>query len=150
MQQTALIRIIPVLLLAVLLFAGCAEDSPSSVPATRPGQDRLAVLEAEVATLKADAAAREAAMKQELALIRTNLDHIKEMLKVREQAEAIKQPETPGETVDKSLEDAKKSIRENLDRLTDVTKKLLDKMEKEIDEQMKKLAPQEKPEGEQI
>lgn len=139
---------IPALLLAMVLMVGCAEDTPSSIPAS-PDSDRLAALEAEIAGLKAEARARENALKRELALIRSNLDHITEMLKVREQAEALP-PSTPGETVDEAIEDAKKSFRKNVDRLADVTKKLLDKMEKEIDEHMKKLAPEPKPKGEEI
>lgn len=150
MKTTTFTPIVSALLLVALLgLAGCADDTPSSVPSSSVQADRLTALEAEVATLKEEAITREAAMKEELALIRQNLEHIQSMLAIEKESEKVmKTPPPSDDSVDKELEDAKTSFKESLDRMVDVTKKLLDKMEKEIDEQMKKLSPA--PEGEEI
>ncbi|QJB56214.1 hypothetical protein [Pseudodesulfovibrio sp. zrk46] len=135
------------LILALCLaLTGCGQDSPSGLSAQ--DKERLTALENEVSTLKADAAAREQAFKEEFAQIRENLDAIRALIKLdKERAQAV--PKVDGDKLDEEIDTKAKSfVSENLDRLLSITKKLLDKMEKELDKQIEKETPA--PEGNEI
>lgn len=125
------------------LLAGCSSDSSGMA-------DRVTVLEAEVQALKAEARVREKAFREELAMIRVNLDGIQSLLEVEKgRAEALAKPEDlpKGDTgdLDEQIDTkAKTFVKENLDRLLAITKKLLDKMERELDEQTKEQPPASK------
>lgn len=155
MKTTTISRMTATLLiLLAFAIAGCAEDTPSSIPASSAYKDKIAALEAEIASIKEQAMAREEAMKQELAALRANFDHIQGLLQAEKERTQTQPPVTPedgqpGSQPDENIEEkAKQFFNENLDKLVDGTKKLLDQMEKEIDEQMKKLTPA--PKGEEI
>lgn len=152
-MNTIKIKLIVVvaLLLSLALLVGCAADTPST------DSDRLAALEAEVKALKLEAQARESVFKEELAMIRKNLEGISALIEVEKgRAEALDTPKTAPETESDKLDEAmdnkaKTFVTENLDRLLTITKKLLDKMELELDEQMKKTEPAPaKPGGDEI
>jgi len=140
--------------IVLLSLSGCASQPPSEAK----GSDsrRLTALETEVGSLRVEAKAREAALREELASIRENLAAVRDLIKVEQarakgltpvdpDAEAKAESETMNRELDKK---AKNFVSENLDRLLDITGKLLDKMEKEIDEKMQKKAPE--PDGDQI
>ncbi len=134
-------------LAAACLLAGCSSDSSGTA-------DRLIALEAEVQALKTEARAREKAFREELAMIRVNLDGIQSLLEVEKgRAEALDKPKdiTKGDTgdLDEQIDTkAKTFVKENLDRLLAITKKLLDKMERELDERTKEQPPA--PKGDEI
>lgn len=142
--------IITCLVLALFALVACSSDT--SVDA-----ERLTALEAEVKTLQQEAQVREKIFREELAIIRMNLEGIQDVLKVEKgRADLMDQPSAEDES-DAQKRDldakAKSFVSENLDRLLAITKKLLDKMESELDEQMKKNespVPSESPEGDQI
>lgn len=135
------------LLLAGTLLTGCSSESQET-------SQRLTALEAEVKALRAEAGAREKALREELAMIRVNLDGIQSMLEVEKgRAEAKAAPEAApqgdGAELDKQIDTkAKTFVKENLDRLLAITKKLLDKMERELDRQDEKQS--EAPSGDEI
>lgn len=132
-----------------LILPGCSSDPAADT-------DRLNALEVEVKALRTEADVREKALREELAMIRVNLDGIQSLLKMEKgRAEALDTKKTApkAEVKDDDLDNqldtkAKTFVSENLDRLLVITKKLLDKMEQELDEQMKEPAP--KPEGDDI
>jgi len=147
------------LLGALLAAAGCSQG-PSDT------DKRLGALEAEVKSLRDEAAAREKAMREEMAMVRTNLASIRDLLELDKggavppvKSEAAK-PESvkPGDeakadaesdALDRELDvKAKSFVKESLDRLLVITRKLLDKMERELDKQQEP-APS-KPEGDEI
>jgi len=126
---------------------------PGCSPAPPETDARLAALEAEVKTLKDEARAREKAVREELAMIRTNLGSIQALLEVeRERAVAAVPPaegNATGDDLDAELDTKAKSfVKENLDRLMSITRKLLDKMERELDKQDKPAQPE--AEGDKI
>lgn len=137
------------LLLAACLLAGCSSEPPGT-------SDRLDALENEVKALKAEAGAREKALREELAMIRVNLDGIQSMLEVEqgraeapEKGEAEAKPDGEEGDLDSQIDTkAKTFVKENLDRLLAITKKLLDKMESELDKATEEEAPA--PEGDEI
>jgi len=132
------------LLALALAVTGCTGDNSSSMSTAE--KDRLTALEKQVASLQAEASAREAAFKEELSLIRKNLESIRELMEIEEESGKAKAaPKNFDEEIDAK---AKSFVSENLDRLLSLTKKLLDKMEKELDDQMKKDIPA--PKGDDI
>ncbi|MDD3311295.1 hypothetical protein [Pseudodesulfovibrio sp.] len=145
-----------VLLAAALLAAGCSQ-APSDA------EKRLAALEAEVKALRDEARTREKAMREEMAMVRTNLASIRTILELDRGRAAA--PDKPGDTpkpdtaspdasgpsdeLDRELDaKAKGFVKENLDRLLVITRKLLDKMERELDKQEETAPP--KPKGDEI
>lgn len=138
------------LLTLTLALVGCQSQTAENMA------DRLAGLEAEVHALQVQSSARDAAVKEELATIRKNLEGIRSLIEVeKSRAKALDTPKAQSKSererdkLDEELDiKAKNFVSENLDRLLDLTSKLLDKMEKEIDEQMKKETPA--PDGDQI
>ncbi|BCS88723.1 hypothetical protein [Pseudodesulfovibrio sediminis] len=134
------------LILALLILLGlsaCKGDDESK---------RLAALEAEVASLKSEMAARNDEFKAELVRIRKNLEGIESLLKIDKKRTEIKEGEQSGEsTSDEELDaKAKSFVNENLDRLMDLTRQMLDSMEKELDEQMDKLNTPTPQQGDEI
>lgn len=132
-----------ILCLLVLLGAyGCQESE----------SDRLSALEAEVSALKAESQAREDALREELAMVRKNLEGIKALLEIDEGRAKIQEGTESGKAPsDKELDEKAKSfVSENLDRLLTLTKKLLDKMEKELDEQLEGMNKPAPPQGDEI
>ena len=134
------------LLLTTVLLAGCSSESPGT-------SDRLDALEKEVKALKAEAGAREKALREELAMIRVNLDGIQSMLEVEkgraEAPEKSSEPEGEEGDLDSQIDiRAKTFVKENLDRLLAITKKLLDKMEQELDKATEEETPE--PKGDEI
>ena len=133
------------IVLAVTLLAGC----PSQSVDVDALQERITALESSLETLRQEGKARDQELKEELSLLRTNLDAIRELMQLEQ--------ERPGQlgqngTTDESpggLDDKAKSfVEKNLNRLMDLTRKLLDKMEKELDKQLEQPAPA--PEGREI
>ncbi len=144
------------LVLTCGLMAGCASETPSGY------SDRVGALEAEVKVLKSEAKAREKAFREELALIRKNLESIRALMEVG-QAGGTVQPKakldavpedqtgTEGDSLDEQIDtQAKTFVKENLGRLLEITKKLLDKMEFELDKQLKEDAESGSADGEKI
>lgn len=129
-KRTSLTMIVVLMLL--LGLTACKGDDESK---------RLAALEAEVAALKSELAARNDDFKAELVRIRKNLEGIESLLKIEKNRVGIKEGEQSGESSsDEELDaKAKSFVNENLDRLMDLTRQMLDSMEKELDEQMDKL-----------
>ncbi|MEF2230867.1 MAG: hypothetical protein V3571_08060 [Pseudodesulfovibrio sp.] len=138
---------LPVLLLALLtILPGCSPAPPET-------EVRLAALEAEVKTLKAEASARDKALGEELALIRTNLGSIRSLLEADRERAGTVGPEAGGGAPEGDLDaeldaKAKGFVKENLDRLMAITRKLLDKMERELDKQETPIPPAD--EGDKI
>ena len=146
MRNNTIMCAVPALVLAVCLLAGCSSEPAGT-------SDRLDTLENEVRALKAEAGAREKALREELAQIRVNLDGIQSMLEVEKgRAEAPDKSEAQdGEEGDLDSQidtKAKTFVKENLDRLLAITKKLLDKMERELDKATEEEA--DEPEGDRI
>lgn len=113
-------------LLVVLL--GCVNEDQTS------GAERLSRLESEVKALKAEARANDQALRDELALIRKNLEAMRVLM---EAGEAPVPPESPSEDLGEGIkEKARAFVEENLDRLMGLTKELLDQMEQELDQRM--------------
>ncbi|MCJ2165691.1 MULTISPECIES: hypothetical protein [unclassified Pseudodesulfovibrio] len=132
-----------VLVLALLFLCAC--DGPGADP------QRLEALEAEVAALRQEVKQRDQAFKDELIVVRKNLENIQKLLEVDESRAKIREEAESGiPSADKELDDKAKSfVDENLDRLLELTRKMLDKMEKEFDEHLKgnKETP---PQGDEI
>ncbi len=140
------------LILSMLPAGGCS-STPSDT------EKRLGVLENEVKALRSEARTSEKSLREELALIRTNLATIRSLLELeRDRSEAVAPPaksedsakgkESESDRLDRELDaKAKGFVKENLDRLLAITRKLLDKMEHELDKQ-ETTSP--KPEGDEI
>jgi len=136
MKKFVLAAVLLCVLFALFACSGPAADS-----------ERLAALEAEVKALQLKAEARDKAVKEELALVRKNLENIQALLEIDKSRGAIAgKEESSDPPTDQELDDKAKSfVNENLGRLMELTRKLLDKMEQELDEQfndMKKTPPQ--------
>jgi type III secretory pathway component EscV len=142
-----IMRKVAVIFFGLMLFglAACSGGESET-------QNRLTVLEKEVRELKLEALAREKIFREELALIRKNLEGIQGILKMdKRRAEALDSPTVEEKDSENDINaKAKSFVNESLDRLLDITKKLLDKMEREFDEQMKKEDIPKAPEGDQV
>lgn len=101
-----------------------------------PDADRVDALEAEVNALKRESAARDKALREELARVSENIEDIRALLATgRGGDEAAREPEPGAPPSDEDLDaKAKSFVGENLDRLMELTRKLLDKMESELDD----------------
>lgn len=127
------------LALALALFA-CTGPGPDA--------DRVDALEAEVKTLKQEAAARDKAVREELARVRGNLEDIRSLLESgKDGGEALREPVPSDEELDAK---AKGFVGENLDRLMDLTRKLLDRMESELDDNTPPAAGEPPVKGDEI
>ena len=145
-RQNVIIAVVAGLLALLLVLPGCSmpQDMENRISTL---EAKSAALEAEVAALKEDARAREKALREELAMVRTNLGSIHSLLEMdKESAKAAPQQPEDGKTGDELNNEldvkAKTFVKENLDRLLSITRKLLDKMERELDKQEEPARPQ--------
>ncbi|WP_319469444.1 hypothetical protein [uncultured Pseudodesulfovibrio sp.] len=153
MKKITIQCILAVAVLTCMLLAGCSSGGSSG-----DTSDRLAALEAGVEKLKAETKVRDDALREELALVRKNLESIRSLLEAGQGGTAVKpeagsgsSPELEGDALDEAIDTkAKTFVKENLDRLLAITKKLLDKMELELDRQMEKDTQPAPPEGDKI
>ncbi len=153
MKKIIIQCLLAVAVLTCALLAGCSSGGPSG-----DTSDRLASLEAGVEKLKAETKVRDDALREELALVRKNLESIRSLLEagqggtpVKPKAGSGSAPELEGDALDEAIDTkAKTFVKENLDRLLAITKKLLDKMELELDRQMEKDTQSAPLEGDKI
>ena len=132
------------LLMTLLIVPACSGEAPDA--------QRLTALEAEVKALKQETEVRDKVVREELALVRRNLENIRALLEI-DRDTITPGPGVPPESPSSGDQDldkkAKTFVDENLNRLMEMTRKLLDKMEKELDEHLKKTEPAP-PQGDQI
>jgi hypothetical protein len=126
---------------------GCAPESGQGQ------EDRVSALETEMASLRQELRARDGALRDELALFRTELTGLREALRAARPeaapdgagAVASKQEAAPSDPTREKLDrmddeldvKAKTFVSESLDRLLDITKKILDRMDRELEHQNK-------------
>nr|WP_321259674.1 hypothetical protein [uncultured Pseudodesulfovibrio sp.] len=113
--------------------------------------ERLAAVEVELKALKLKAEARDKAIKEELALVRKNLENIQALLEIDESRDAVTEDkESSSPSIEQELDEKAKSfVNENLARLMELTRKLLDNMEQELDERFNE-KEQTPPQGDEI
>ncbi|EGB15052.1 hypothetical protein DND132_1846 [Pseudodesulfovibrio mercurii] len=101
-----------------------------------PDAERVDRLEAQVKSLEQEAAARDKALREELARVRGNLEDIRALLEADKDRSGDGGDAGSGAAPsDEELDaKAKSFVGENLDRLMELTRKLLDKMESQLDD----------------
>lgn len=140
MKKSISIAVLLCILFVLFACSGPAADS-----------ERLAAVEVELKALKLKFEARDTTIREELALVRKNLENIQALLEIDKSRDAVSEDEeSSSPSLEQELDEKAKSfVNENLARLMELTRKLLDNMEQELDERFNEKT-QTPPQGDEI